>query len=116
MTDDLLAGGARPAQGLALSARAGAERLERGAAADEARLHGRGVPRDARAASAQTIPDAAVTSDFIVGFCGETEEDFQQTVELVREARFKNSFIFKYSRAPGHQERASSMPTTCPRR
>ena len=48
-----------------------------------------------------TIPDAAVTSDFIVGFCGETEEDFQQTVDLVRESRFKNSFIFKYSERPG---------------
>ncbi len=47
------------------------------------------------------IPDAAVTSDFIVGFCGETEDDFQLTVELVREQRFKNSFIFKYSERPG---------------
>jgi tRNA-2-methylthio-N6-dimethylallyladenosine synthase len=46
-------------------------------------------------------PVMAVTSDFIVGFCGETEEDFQRTVELVREARFKNSFIFKYSPRPG---------------
>jgi tRNA-2-methylthio-N6-dimethylallyladenosine synthase len=49
----------------------------------------------------QTIPEAAVTSDFIVGFCGETEADFQQTVDLVRESRFKNSFIFKYSTRPG---------------
>ncbi len=49
----------------------------------------------------ETIPDAAVTSDFIVGFCGETEDDFQQSVELVRECRFKNSFIFKYSPRPG---------------
>jgi tRNA-2-methylthio-N6-dimethylallyladenosine synthase len=49
----------------------------------------------------ETIPQPAVTSDFIVGFCGETEEDFQQTVELVRAARFKNSFIFKYSSRPG---------------
>ncbi|MBN8626465.1 MAG: radical SAM protein, partial [Planctomycetes bacterium] len=48
-----------------------------------------------------TIPDAAVTSDFIVGFCGETEEDFQKTVELVEESRFKNSFIFKYSPREG---------------
>src|SRR6185295_17879895 len=48
-----------------------------------------------------TIPEAAVTSDFIVGFCGETEEDFQQTYELVAESRFKNSFIFKYSERPG---------------
>ena len=48
----------------------------------------------------QTVPEAAVTSDFIVGFCGETEEDYRQTVDLVREGRFKNSFIFKYSSRP----------------
>jgi tRNA-2-methylthio-N6-dimethylallyladenosine synthase len=48
-----------------------------------------------------TIPDVAVTSDFIVGFCGETDEDFQATVALVGESRFKNSFIFKYSERPG---------------
>jgi tRNA-2-methylthio-N6-dimethylallyladenosine synthase len=49
----------------------------------------------------ETIPDAAVTSDFIVGFCGETEADFEATAEVVRESRFKNSFIFKYSPRPG---------------
>lgn len=49
----------------------------------------------------ETVPDAAVTSDFIVGFCGETEADFLATAELVRESRFKNSFIFKYSPRPG---------------
>lgn len=43
------------------------------------------------------IPDAAITSDFIVGFCGETEEEFEQTADLIRYSRFKNSFIFKYS-------------------
>jgi len=46
------------------------------------------------------IPEAAVTSDFIVGFPGETPEDHQQTVELLREGRFKNCFIFKYSPRP----------------
>jgi len=49
----------------------------------------------------ETMPATAVTSDFIVGFCGETEEDFEATVDLVRESRFKNSFIFKYSARPG---------------
>jgi len=49
----------------------------------------------------ETVRGASVTSDFIVGFCGETEEDFRRTVELVRESRFKNSFIFKYSPRPG---------------
>jgi tRNA-2-methylthio-N6-dimethylallyladenosine synthase len=57
--------------------------------------------RDMLARIRQTVPDAAVTSDFIVGFCGETDEDFQQTVDLVRQSRFKNSFIFKYSERPG---------------
>jgi tRNA-2-methylthio-N6-dimethylallyladenosine synthase len=47
------------------------------------------------------LPHAAVTSDFIVGFCGETEDDFQKTYDLAAECRFKNSFIFKYSERPG---------------
>jgi tRNA-2-methylthio-N6-dimethylallyladenosine synthase len=49
----------------------------------------------------EILPEAAVSSDFIVGFCGESEEDFQQTVEMVRRCRFKNSFIFQYSVRPG---------------
>jgi len=48
-----------------------------------------------------TIPGATMTSDFIVGFCGETEEDFEQTVDLVKYCRFRNSFIFKYSERAG---------------
>ena len=48
-----------------------------------------------------TNPDAAVSSDFIVGFSGETETDFEQSLDLVRDCRFKNSFIFKYSVRPG---------------
>jgi tRNA-2-methylthio-N6-dimethylallyladenosine synthase len=47
------------------------------------------------------LPGAAVSSDFIVGFCGETDEDFQATVRMVQRWRFKNSFIFKYSVRPG---------------
>jgi tRNA-2-methylthio-N6-dimethylallyladenosine synthase len=50
----------------------------------------------------ETLGDsAAISSDFIVGFCGETEKEFQETVNLVEECRFKNSFIFKYSERPG---------------
>jgi tRNA-2-methylthio-N6-dimethylallyladenosine synthase len=48
-----------------------------------------------------TISDATVSSDFIVGFPGESEESFQKTCELVVEAKFKNSFIFKYSPREG---------------
>jgi tRNA-2-methylthio-N6-dimethylallyladenosine synthase len=60
-----------------------------------------GAYREMLAAIRQTVPGAAVTSDFIVGFPGETEEDFHATVEVVRASRFKNSFIFKYSPRPG---------------
>ena len=49
----------------------------------------------------EVLPHAAISSDFIVGFCGETEEDFEKTVALVKECRFKNSFIFQYSVRPG---------------
>ncbi len=49
----------------------------------------------------ETVPDAAVSSDFIVGFCGETEASFEKSVQLVERARFKNSFIFKYSPRQG---------------
>ncbi len=49
----------------------------------------------------ETVPGCAISSDFIVGFCGETEESFEKTVKLVERARFKNSFIFKYSPRAG---------------
>jgi tRNA-2-methylthio-N6-dimethylallyladenosine synthase len=57
--------------------------------------------RDMMGRISEIVPRAAVSSDFIVGFCGETDEDFEQTVKLTRECRFKNSFIFKYSERPG---------------
>jgi tRNA-2-methylthio-N6-dimethylallyladenosine synthase len=43
----------------------------------------------------------SIASDFIVGFPTETDEEFEQTIQLVRDCRFKNSFIFKYSPRPG---------------
>src|SRR5205814_7452040 len=48
-----------------------------------------------------TVPGVAVSSDFIVGFCGETEPSFERSVRLVERSRFKNSFIFKYSPRAG---------------
>ena len=47
------------------------------------------------------IPEAAITTDIIVGFPGETEEDFQQTLRVVEEARFSSAFTFIYSPRPG---------------
>jgi len=62
----------------------------------------------------EMLPAAAVSSDFIVGFSGETEEDYQQTATLVRECRFKNCFIFKYSERPGTRA-AARLPDDVPR-
>jgi tRNA-2-methylthio-N6-dimethylallyladenosine synthase len=47
------------------------------------------------------MPDAAITTDIIVGFPGETEEDFRGTLDVVREARFSGAFTFQYSTRPG---------------
>jgi len=47
------------------------------------------------------IPHAAITTDIIVGFPGETEGDFQDTMEVVRRARFASAFTFQYSKRPG---------------
>jgi tRNA-2-methylthio-N6-dimethylallyladenosine synthase len=47
------------------------------------------------------MPEAAITTDIIVGFPGETEEDFAQTLDVVRQARFSTAFTFQYSKRPG---------------
>ena len=49
----------------------------------------------------QIVPDIAIASDFIVGFPDESDEDFEQTVDLVKNAQYKNCFVFKYSPRPG---------------
>jgi tRNA-2-methylthio-N6-dimethylallyladenosine synthase len=47
------------------------------------------------------IPHAAITTDVIVGFPGETEADFDETLDVVRQARFASAFTFQYSKRPG---------------
>ena len=54
------------------------------------------------------MPEAAITTDIIVGFPGETEADFEQTLHVVREARFAAAFTFQYSKRPGTP--AAEMP------
>jgi tRNA-2-methylthio-N6-dimethylallyladenosine synthase len=49
----------------------------------------------------EIVPGIAISGDFMVGFPGETEEDFEKTVSLVQKARYKNCFVFKYSPRPG---------------
>jgi len=57
-------------------------------------------------------PDLAMSSDFIVGFPGETEEDFQKMMKLIHEIRFDNSFSFIYSPRPGTP--AANLPDDTP--
>jgi tRNA-2-methylthio-N6-dimethylallyladenosine synthase len=47
------------------------------------------------------MPEAAITTDIIVGFPGETEDDFQGTLDVVRASRFASAFTFQYSPRPG---------------
>jgi tRNA-2-methylthio-N6-dimethylallyladenosine synthase len=60
----------------------------------------------------ETVPGVEVASDFIVGFPGETHEEFGETVDLVQQVEFQNCFIFKYSPRPG--TRAAEMPDDVP--
>lgn len=100
MTDDLLQAVRdlpKCSRYLHVPAQSGCEeilkRMKRGYTAAQYReMHGR---------IRETLPDAAVSSDFIVGFCGETDSSHQKSLDLIRECRFKNSFIFKYSPRPG---------------
>ena len=59
------------------------------------------------------IPDAAITTDLIVGFPGETEEDFQATLDVVERSRFATAFTFQYSIRPGTP--AADMPDQLPK-
>ncbi len=60
----------------------------------------------------QVQPGIGITSDIIVGFPGETEEDFEQTLSLCREVEFDNAFLFKYS--PRKDTPAAAMPDQIP--
>ncbi|MGO4300587.1 tRNA (N6-isopentenyl adenosine(37)-C2)-methylthiotransferase MiaB [Leifsonia sp. RAF41] len=59
------------------------------------------------------LPDAAISTDIIVGFPGETEEDFQETLRVVEAARFASAFTFQYSIRPGTP--AATMPDQVPK-
>ena len=57
-------------------------------------------------------PDIQISSDFIVGFPGETDADFEQTLEIIRRVRYINSYSFKYSPRP--HTAAATMPNQIP--
>ncbi len=69
--------------------------------------------RDLVARLRAAIPDLSLSSDIIVGFCGESEEDFRQTVRLMEEMRFDSAFMFKYSERSGtaaHRKLPDDVP------
>jgi len=68
--------------------------------------------REIVAAARAAVPDVEIASDFIVGFPGETDEDFDATVSLVRDCAFSQSFIFKYS--PREGTKAAELPDDVP--
>ena len=58
------------------------------------------------------MPDAAITTDIIVGFPGETDDDFEQTLDVVRRSRFAGAYTFQYSARPGTP--AAELPDRIP--
>ena len=60
----------------------------------------------------KAVPEIQITTDLIVGFPGETEEDFRDTLEMVREVRYASAFTFLYSRRTGTP--AAKMPDQVP--
>ena len=69
--------------------------------ASMSRRYGRKEYLDRVAGLREAVPDIALTTDIIVGFPGETEEDFEQTVKLLEQVRYDGIFAFKYSKRPG---------------
>ena len=59
------------------------------------------------------MPDAAITTDIIIGFPGETDEDFQATMDVVAAAEFASAYTFQYSRRPGTP--AADLPGQLPK-
>ena len=56
------------------------------------------------------VPDISLTTDIIVGFPGETEEDFQETMDVVRRVRYDSAFTFIYSKRTGHAGSGHGRP------
>ncbi len=81
------------------------ERMQRGYSVTEY--------RDLVARLRTAVPDLSLSTDIIVGFCGESDQDFRRTVELMEEMRFDSAYMFKYSERSGtaaHRKLADDVP------
>jgi tRNA-2-methylthio-N6-dimethylallyladenosine synthase len=76
------------------------------------RKHGRKEYLDIVARVRKARPDIAISSDFIVGFPGESERDFEDSLDLIRAVEFAQAYSFKYSARPGTQ--AADLDTQIP--
>jgi len=111
-TDDVIAAMAEtPAvmPSLHMPLQSGSDRVLRAMRRSYRRAPYLGIVEKVRAA----MPDAAITTDIIVGFPGETDDDFGETLEVVRKARFSSAFTFQYSKRPGTP--AASMDGQVPK-
>jgi tRNA-2-methylthio-N6-dimethylallyladenosine synthase len=105
MSDDLIAAHAEASSGgigalmpwLHLPVQSGSDRILR----LMNRKHGRQKYIDLIGRIREARPDMAMSGDFIVGFPGETDRDFEDTMDLVREVRYASAFSFMYSPRPG---------------
>ena len=101
MDDSLIRGASRCRGADALSASAGAIGLRPRAKSDESRPQCCGLLTHRRAHPADAARYRALSPDFIVGFPGETDADFEASMALVREVGYAGAFSFKYSARPG---------------
>src|SRR4051812_13404453 len=110
-TDEVIAARAEPPNvmpQLHMPLQSGSDRMLRAMRRSYRRERYLGIIDRVRAA----MPDAAITTDIIVGFPGETEDDFVQTLEVAATARFSGAFTFQYSVRPGTP--AAIMPDQVP--
>ena len=73
------------------------------------------VYRDLVSKLRERVPDITITTDIIVGFCGETEEEFMETYEMMADIRYDSAFMFKYSERDGtlaHKSLPDDVPET----
>ena len=101
------------AEDLPSPASAGAIRINAHAAGDAAPLHPRELPRARRARFANVLPDVALSTDMIVGFPGETDADFEETLSLTRAVALSQHVLVQIFAAAEHARATSGWPTMC---